>query len=183
MTMRIALAALAALSVGTTPALSKGPADVSLSVTKDPQGADALVVGSVEVDATPDRVWRLLTDCAAIRRLTPSTRSCAVKETDADGRWDLREQVIKIPLEPDMRTLLRSELTAQRRIAFRQVEGDMKLMEGEWRLEPLRGGAATRVSYRLRLTPMCGAPMLVRAFLRREGRQGLANLRTESERS
>lgn len=182
MNIKIALIALTALSAA-HGAEAKAPAGVQLDVTKDPAGADALVVGTVEINAPPAKVWKLLTDCAAIRRMTPSTRVCSITGRDPAGRWDVREQVIKVPLEPDMRTVLRSELSPERQITFRQVEGDMKLMEGEWRLEALNGGAATRVSYRLRLTPACGAPMLVRSFLRRESAQGLANLRTESEKS
>lgn len=183
MTRILFATALAGALAIAAPAGAARDAEVRLSVTKDPQGADALVAGAVDIAAPPETVWRLLTDCAALRRMTPSIRVCKVTERDPAGSWDVREHVVKIPMEPDMRTVLRQELSPQRRIAFRQVEGDMKLMEGEWLLEPMDGGTATRVSYRLRLTPMCGAPMLVRSFLRRESARGLANLRTESERS
>lgn len=154
---------------------------VWLSVTADPQGAPALARGVVDIAAPPAVVWRLMVDCAATRRIMPSNRGCKVLEQGGNGRWDVREHLMKTPLQM-VRAVFRSDLEPQKRMVFRRVDGDMKILEGEWKLEPLDGGKRTRVTHEMRMQPGFSAPgMLVRSFVRGEVSAGLANLRRESE--
>lgn len=155
---------------------------VWLQVTPDPQGAPALARGVIDIAAPPAVVWKLMVDCAATRRIMPSNRGCRVLEKDAKGRWDVREHIMKTPIMPALRAVFRSEVELHKRLVFKRVEGDMKVLEGEWRLESLDGGARTRVIHEMRMQPGFSAPgALVRSFIRGEVSTGLANLRRESE--
>ena len=180
----IVTAAAAALLLG---AWSPGPKAIATAeagkvwhdVSADPKGAAALARGVVDIDAPPSVVWRLMMDCAATQRIMPSNRGCKVLKT-GDG-WDVREHMLKTPLQM-VRSVFRSDVTPERKMVFHRVDGDMKIMEGEWRLQPLDGGKRTRVTHEMRMQPGFSAPgFMVRSFVRGEVSEGLANLRAESE--
>jgi hypothetical protein len=183
---------VAAISVMGTAALAWTPTDQAIataqqgkvwySVIPDPQGGPALGRAVVDINAPPAVVWKLLMDCAAAERLMPSNRGCRVLKRDPAGRWDIREHIIKTPLMPNMRTVFREDLTPEKSMVITRVEGDLKVIGGEWRLEPLAGGARTRVSQEMRIEPAFPAPgPMVRQFLRGEVSGGLANLKREAE--
>ena len=59
--------------------------------------------------------------------------------------------------------------------------GDLKVEDGEWRLEPLNGGRGARVIYVNRIAANILAPAaLVRAGLKNDTPKVLLNLRRES---
>ena len=154
---------------------------VWLEVSPDPKGAPALARGVVDIAAPPAVVWRLMMDCAAMRRIMPSNRGCKVVEKDPMGGWDVREHLMKTPIQM-VRAVFRSDLEPQRRMTFKRIDGDMRVLEGEWKLEPLDSGKRTRVTHEMRMQPGFAAPgVLVRSFVRGEISAGLANLRRESE--
>src|SRR5690606_5524708 len=103
-------------------------------VIPDPQGGAQLGRGVVDIDAPPAVVWKLMTDCAAVRRIMPSNRGCRVLERKGDS--EVVEHIVKTPLMPNLRTVFRQDFQAQKRIAITRVDGDLKVIGGEWRLEP-----------------------------------------------
>lgn len=177
-------AAVAALFLG---AWSPGPKAVATAeagkvwyeVNPDPAGGAQLGRAVVDIDAPPAVVWKLMTDCAAIRRIMPSNRGCRV--LSRDGASEVVEHIVKTPLMPNLRTVFRQDFTPQKRILITRVDGDLKVIGGEWRLQALPGGRS-RVSQEMRMQPGFPAPgMMVRSFLRDELSEGLANLRREAE--
>lgn len=151
------------------------------AVMPDPQGASALARGVVEIDAPPALVWKMMTDCATVRRVMPSNRGCKTIERGPGGRWEITEHIVKTPLMPNVRTVFRQDFEPQKRIAITRVDGDLKVIGGEWRLEALPGGRS-RVSQEMRMTPGFPAPgVMVRSFLKGEISVGLANLKREAE--
>jgi uncharacterized protein YndB with AHSA1/START domain len=177
------LPASAAAWTPTKEAIAEAQAGkVWFTVTPDPQGAAALSRAVVDIDAPPAVVWKVLMDCAAATRIMPSNRGCRLLDHDPGGKWNVREHIMKTPLMPKVRTVFREELDPQRRMTVTRVEGDLKVLAGEWRLEPLSGGKRTRVSQEMRMQPGFSAPGgLVRQFVRGEISAGMANLRRESE--
>jgi hypothetical protein len=82
---------------------------------------------------------------------------------------------------PDLRTVFRQDFEPQKRIVITRVDGDMKVIEGEWRLQALPNGRS-RVSQEMRMQPDFPAPgFMIRSFLKDELSGGLANLRREAE--
>lgn len=173
----LALMALASLS---TAALAKTTPLVE--VDADSRGASGVIHASVEIAAPRSTVWRVLTDCAAAPQLMVNLKSCRVTRQDRAGLWDERETISRGSLLPGVRTVMHAEYDAPARVRFHAVGGDLKLLEGEWRLEPIDGGAGTRVTYDSRVTASFIAPgPLVRAVLRRDMPRTLSNLRDACE--
>jgi hypothetical protein len=159
--------------------LSRGQA--WLEVRPDPAGASGLVRAGLEIDAPPDVVWTVMLDCRLAPRMVSNLKSCKVLERDPTGRWDVREQVAKPLLFPAMRTVFRSDYDPPHGFRFHRTGGDLPVLEGEWRLEPLDGGRRTRVLYESRAELPFDAPgPLARILLRQEIASALQGLKRES---
>ncbi|QUD87002.1 SRPBCC family protein [Phenylobacterium montanum] len=174
-----ALLFVAACVSGAAGATEPAPA---VEVTADPHGASGLIRGAVDIDAPPATVWRVLVDCAGAPRLMVNLKSCRILRRDPGGRWDEREQISRGGLLPGVRTVVHADYEPTGRIDFHSIAGDLKLLQGEWRLQSLAGGARTRVLYESRVTASFIAPgPLVRTVLRRDMPKTLANLRDACE--
>lgn len=185
---KLAMAALAAAALASGGAAAwTPPADavktaetgkVWYLVTPD-QGGVQLARAVVDINAPPPVVWKLMTDCAAVRRIIPSNRGCRV--LDRKPGFEVIEYILKTPLMPNVRSVFRQDEELQKRLVITRIEGDLKVLNGEYRLQALPGGG-TRVSQEMRMQPGFPAPgPLVRDFLRGELSNGLANLKRESE--
>jgi uncharacterized membrane protein len=177
-----AAAALAALPwLAASPAIAAEAAPI-VSVAPDPLGSAGVIHGQVDVDAPRAVVWAVMIDCARAPSLLVHVKSCQVLSRDPGGRWDVREQVTRASILPAVRVVMRSDYDAPHRVAFHRTDGDFKVLEGEWRLEPLDGGARTRVFYTSRMSAPFAAPgFLIRAALRTDMPTTLENLKKASE--
>lgn len=156
--------------------LAKGQPFVEVSAAAD--GA-SLVQGAIDIAAPAEVIWATVTDCEHAPEMSPNLKSCRVLQRAPDGRWEVREQITKAGLLPALRNVMRAEYDRPRSIRFRRVEGDLRVLEGEWRLTPRPGGV--RVTYESRI----GAPFkipgtLARMALRREVPVNLSILRREA---
>lgn len=159
--------------------LSRG--GVHAEVHPDGGGVSGVVRGAVEINAPPEVVWRMITDCNGAGRMAPSVKSCRITTRDPEGRWDVREMIIRGGIMPSFRTEFRSDFTPLRSIRFRCTSGDIRYCRGEWRLEALTGGR-TRVTYENRASSPFPAPaMIARAAMRMDLADALRALRRESE--
>ncbi|MBV5331252.1 SRPBCC family protein, partial [bacterium] len=95
-------------------------------VHPDGDGVSGVVRGAVEIAASPDTVWRTITDCGRAGRMAPSVKSCRITVRDPGGRWDIREMIVRSGLMPSFRTEFRSEFTPLRSIRFRCTAGDIR---------------------------------------------------------
>jgi uncharacterized protein YndB with AHSA1/START domain len=153
---------------------------VFAEVSGEPQGV-GLIHAAIDIAAPPQIVWRIMTDCRETPKLITSADPCRVLSADPAGAWDVREQVTHGDLiVPDIHNVYRSDYQPYSLIRFHRVSGDLKVEEGEWRLEPLQGGRATRVIYVNRLAANLIAPaFMVREGLRQSTPKVLENLRRE----
>ncbi len=140
-----------------------------------------LIHAAIDIAVPPRVVWAVMTDCKMAARLIATLTSCKVVEGDRDRGWDVREQITRGNLfVPAIRNLVRNDYQPFSLIRFHRVGGDLKVEEGEWRLEPLDGGAGTRVIYVNRVAARIVAPaFLVRAGMKRDTPKVLLNLRRE----
>ena len=114
--------------------------------------ADGHVMAAIDIAAPRERVWQVLSDCAQAPAIMPNLTYCAVLETGPGGMWDIREhRVTWIKLLPEIRTQFRSDYVKDKSIRFQLIGGDMRALDGEWQLAPLRGGVATRLTYNARV--------------------------------
>lgn len=147
-------------------------------VTPDQQGGVQLARGVVDINASPAVVWKVMTDCAAQRRIIPSNRGCRV--LDRKPGSETIEHILKTPMS-NVRSVFRQDEEFQKRLVITRLDGDLKVLSGEYRLQALPGGG-TRVSQELHMQPGFPAPgPMVRDFLRGEVSNGLANLKREAE--
>jgi uncharacterized membrane protein len=156
--------------------LAKGQPYVEVSGGAD---GSAVVQGVVDIAAPAEVIWGVVTDCEHAPQMSPNLKSCRVLQRGPDGRWETREQVTKAGVLPSLRNVMRADYDRPRSIRFRRVDGDLRVLEGEWRLTPRAGGV--RVTYESRIAPPFKIPgALARMALRREVPLNLTSLRREA---
>ena len=176
-----ALLSLAAIVGAVAAATPREPPPV-VEVNADSKGASGDIRAQVDIAAPPATVWRVLIDCGQVPHLMVGAKSCRVLERDPGGRWDVREQISQGALLPAIRTVLHSDYEAPRAVHFHRIDGDLKVLEGNWRLEPLDAGQHTRVSYDSRVQAPFGIPaFLARTVLRNDMPKTMNNLRNACE--
>jgi len=169
------------LLFGTLTAATAAAAEAPV-VTVAAAAADTVEIrASIEISAPRAKVWAVMTDCARATDFIPGLQSCRVLERDPTGRWDIREHRISwMWFLPDVRSVFRSDYEAPARVRFHRISGTLKRSDGEWRLENIDGGSATRVSYDATLSADIPAPnFLVEAALKRDIAKVLRGLRRE----
>ncbi|MDO9335295.1 MAG: SRPBCC family protein [Caulobacter sp.] len=178
---RLMLGLSMALTAGIAAAAPVPPsAEKTLSagnpwVTVSQAGEAAAIHGAIDIDASPQKVWAVLVDCAQARKVIANLTVCRV--TQKGPGWDVREQVSQGNMfVPTIRNLVRADYTPYSRITFRKVGGDLKTMQGEWRLEAR--GKGTRVIYENRVAADIKLPAeVVRAGMKTDCGKVLVNLR------
>jgi uncharacterized membrane protein len=190
-----ALFVIAALGAAFGAALAAGPAgafDLSpraeallergrpwIEVRPDGDGYSGQVRAAIDIAAPKETIWALMLDCDAALRMVANLKSCRVLNRDPQGRWDVREQVSRAAFLPSVKSVYRSDYDRPNRIRFYRTGGDMRVFEGEWRLEPRPDGV--RVIYEARAaTPFTVPGWIARATLRYEVPAALVALRREA---
>ena len=137
------------------------------------------IQAAIDIAAPPKMVWAIMNDCNGMNRIIVTMTSCRILEGDEHRGWDIREQVTRGNLfVPTIRNVVRNDYQPYSLIRFRKAGGDLKIEEGEWRLEPLARGGGTRVIYVNRIAANVIAPAgLVREGMKRDTAKVLINLR------
>jgi ribosome-associated toxin RatA of RatAB toxin-antitoxin module len=127
-------------------ALFDGPVDRLPSIERNSlrngqtviTGDKGKYVARVIVTASPDAVWRVLTDYANLYKFIPNMTSSKILENRGDRKVieqiDSR-QVFLISIVS--RTKLAIQETDGKQIDFRLIDGDIDKMEGYWKIEPV----------------------------------------------
>ncbi|MBP6013950.1 MAG: SRPBCC family protein [Alphaproteobacteria bacterium] len=152
-------AASAGMKVGAAEEAKLAAGEVLVEATVDEGQEAARVSAVIDIAAPPRSVWSVMTDCARAPRFLPGLISCRVLESDPGGAWDIREHVVDWAWYlPTVRNVFRSDYEPPTRLRFKRTDGDLARSEGEWRLESMKGGAATRLSYTALLSPRSWIP-------------------------
>jgi len=161
--------------------LARGEVLVDANVVSDRAMGD--VLAAVQIDAPPEQVFRTLTDCSQALEFVPHLEHCAVLETAPDGSWQDVEQTVNYGwYMPRAYYVFRADYEPFRRIHLSNLRGDFRENHGVWEFRPVNGGAATIVTYRLRLVPRFYVPRWVmRSTLRRDLPEMLRGLRMHSQ--
>jgi hypothetical protein len=145
----------------------------------DPAHPRGRVRAAVRIPATPDAIWRIVTDCHEALSFVPGLRHCRLIDGAADGSWqDVEHEVRYSWLLPTVRYVFRADYERPHRIDFRRISGDLKEEEGTWLLTPTPDGVGTLVEYEVYVDPGFWIPQaLVAHTLRRDTRSVLTGLR------
>lgn len=163
--MNVAWAGEFLLSAEQRAILNAGEAVVV--VGPDPRGAAGLIMAAIDIPVAPRQLWTTMLDCERASQFISGLKSCRILDRDPQGTWDVREHLVQwLWVMPTTRSEFRSEYTLDRRISFQRTGGDLKTLEGEWRLAPVSGRNATRLTYMVRIDPGVSLPgPMVRAAI------------------
>jgi hypothetical protein len=150
-----------------------------VEVKPDADGSSGVIFAAIDVAAPQAVVWSVMTDCDLAPRMVANLKSCRILERDPQGRWDIREEVTMTTFLPSVRTVYREDFEPTRRMSFHRTGGDLKVLEGEWRLEP--HGDLVRVTYEARVAAPFSVPgWVARLALRHDVPMALLALRREA---
>jgi Polyketide cyclase / dehydrase and lipid transport len=153
------------------------------AVSIDPSHPRGTVRAAVLIHASPDAIWRIVTDCREAGAFVPGLRSCRRVDAAADGSWEDIEQEVRYSwLLPTVRYVFRAQYDRPRRIDFHRVSGDLRAEEGAWLLSEAPGGSGTLVEYEMYLDPGFWVPqILVQRTLRTDLPEALSALKNRLE--
>lgn len=148
------------------------------------------VRAAVRINASPESIWHVLTDCDHAASFIPGVKRCHPLKVAPDDSWVIVEQEAKYSwLMPAVKCVIRADYERPGRIEFKRVSGDLKQEEGVWMLEPVSTRASapvsdpvTTVEYELYVDPGFWIPrVLLRHSLRRELPEAFTALRRRVE--
>src|SRR6185436_93791 len=180
-------AAIHAEDVGFTLTAAEGQRvaerQVVIRASLDSAQRRGTVRAAVRIEAPPEVVFQMMIRCADALKYVPHLRKCQVRDRATDGSWLVVEHVIDFGwYAPSVNWAFRAELDADRKISFRQVDGDFRANEGVWQLEPTPDGATTLLLYRAYIDPPGFVPnLLARSTYKRELPLMLTDLRKRCE--
>jgi hypothetical protein len=162
------------LLAGLAPALAGGAeparisaaetAEVQLEFTQTEESGGAARV-SLLMFAPPESIWAVLLSCERSFEYVDGMRGCDVIEGGVEHQ-SVRQSVKKHWLLPRLDYVLEFERKPFTQIEFRRIEGDLRLLEGAWRFEPVPEQDATQVTHEIRVQPSFPVPRwLVRRSL------------------
>jgi uncharacterized protein YndB with AHSA1/START domain len=118
-------------------------ATVTASDSGHPRGH---IHAAVRIRATPEAIWRVMTDCQQAPRYVPGLKRCRLIDGAPDGSWqDIEHEVRYSWLLPTIRYVFRAQYDRPHRIDFHRISGDLKEEEGTWLLSATADGSATVV--------------------------------------
>ena len=137
-----------------------GAGQPSVHVETDEANQAAHVRAVIDIAAPPPVVWAVITDCARQPQIMPNLESCRIVKHDPGEHWDIREHIINwSALLPKLRTVVRTSYDGIHRMLFKRVDGDMRISEGEWRIEP--AGRGSRLYYTALVAPKMAVPQFM----------------------
>jgi ribosome-associated toxin RatA of RatAB toxin-antitoxin module len=150
-------------------------------VATDRAAAD--IRAAIKVNATPEQVFRTLTDCSQALRFVPHLKRCAVIETGPGGNWQNVEQQVDYGwLVPRAHYVFHADYQKFEQISFSNLRGDFRENRGMWKFRPLADGQATLVTYEARIVPAFYVPRwMMRNMLKRDLPDLMRGLRTHAE--
>jgi len=115
-----------------------------------------------------EQVWQVITNCEEVPTYLPKIRSCRILAKGAN--WEIiRHEVKWMWLMPKLHYVFKSTYTAHKRIEVSRVAGDLRELQGTWRLTRIDEGRKTIVNYSIFLDLGFFVPQwMVRHTLKRE---------------
>ena len=139
--LNVSIAAIPAKAELFNSALDRLPATERLALRQGKSlvtGSNGKYIGKVLVTATPATAWQVLTDYNNFYRFLPSVVSSKLVQNDRDRKVFEQVQVIRaFVITKKARVRIAVKETYPKQIAFSLVEGDLKSLQGSWRIEPV----------------------------------------------
>lgn len=168
---------------GVQQRLSEGQVVVEAAGAIDSAAPRGRVRAAVRIPASPEAIWRVMTDCAQAPLYVPGLKRCRRIDSAADGSWEDIEHEVRLSwLLPPVRYVFRAEYQRPHRMDFHRISGDLREEAGTWLLTATPDGSATVVEYEVYLDPGFWIPrFLVNRMLRKDVPAVLSGLRERVE--
>ena len=139
--------------------------DISVEATRRDEGLE--VVCRAMLDAPLDLIWQTLTDYNRLAEFIPGMRSSRMLEQRAgvalvEQSGEAKFLFISVPIEVTLATTERPPHS----IEARMLKGNLKRLEGVYRIEP-QGGGRTLLRWNGIIEPGSGTPPLIGELLMR----------------
>ncbi|MCC7111810.1 MAG: SRPBCC family protein [Deltaproteobacteria bacterium] len=162
-----ALVTLVAAELPDAERLARG--EVVLHFSRAPGSDFPVATAHVLVDASPERVWRIVSDCERTGEVMPDVLTSAV--VPEGGQSSRCTVVVDLPFPlSDLRSVTRAVLEVQpgRRWqrSWQLLAGDFTVNEGYWRVEPTADGR-TLATYHIDVRPTVPLPSWLVSFIQR----------------
>src|SRR5215210_1582993 len=135
---------------------------------------------STEIDAPIADVYAVCADQATAPEWQDGLQELRILKRDGEGRALIGETINDAKVR-QVRSRVRFSYDEPRLVAWTQVDGDPKSVEGAWELEDL-GDGRTRATYRLEVDPGRVLGMLIRGPVETRLRQIMVEARPEELR-
>jgi uncharacterized protein YndB with AHSA1/START domain len=164
---------------GTQQRLAEGQVVVESARESDAAAPRGQVRAAVRIAASPEDIWRVMTDCAQAPFYVPGLTRCRRVDTAPDGSWeDIEHEVRFSTLLPPIHYVFHAQYYRPYRMDFHRISGDLKEQTGTWLLTATPDGAATVVEYEVYVDPGFWIPQsLVERMLRKDVPEVLSGLR------
>ena len=158
--------------------LASGEVVVTTSAI-DPAHPRGRILAAVRINASPEAIWSVMTDCQQARTYIPGLRRCRRIDGAPDGSWQDIEHEVRVSwFLPTIRYVFHAQYDRPHRIDFHRISGDLKEEEGSWLLIRTADDSATIVEYEVYLDPGFWIPQsLVNRSLRKDLPAALTGLR------
>jgi Polyketide cyclase / dehydrase and lipid transport len=163
------------------PAAQARLAAGEIIVRIDPDGQH--VAAAVIIRASPEVVWKVITDCEGAPQYMPGMKSCRRLEAAPDGSWETIEREFRYSwLMPNAHDIVRTEYHKPERIDFQRLSGTFRDEQGAWLLGAGQDGASTLLEYQFYIDLGFWVPhSLVQHSLRNELPAAMKAVRTRAE--
>lgn len=153
--------------------------EVLVSKTQvDKAGGAAIAQAIFYIDAS--ELWRVLSDCTANYRFVRGLKDCEILSETATSA--VTRQVLKpYLLLPRFEYVFETRREPYEWIVIRLRDGDLRVLEGSWRFDPLPGDGGILVTHAIRIQPQMRVPRwLARRTVERDLGRLFACLRWET---
>ncbi|NTV01232.1 MAG: cyclase [Chlorobiaceae bacterium] len=117
------------------------------------------VTAQVYIDASPEQIWRALTDYDNQKHFLPKVvDSGLISDNGSEQVMFQTGRSGVLFFRKTVHVKLRIKGEPLRRLAFQQIEGDFKVYHGEWVIDSASGGRGATLTFRAEIKPDFFAP-------------------------
>ncbi len=103
-------------------------------------------VSQINVNTAPINVWRIITNYKNATNVFPRLKECELLKSNGNVKL-IRHSLNPSGMPTRFNYVIEVTENYGKEISWHRKSGDFKEVEGFWRLEPINGGKATRVTY------------------------------------
>lgn len=101
-------------------------------------GKEGQYVAKIIVNSSADTTWKVLTDYNNFYHFLPNVISSKILKTEGNKKtFEQVYQIQALVFKQQTRVVIASTETYPQQIAFKRVDGDLKALQGTWKIEPI----------------------------------------------